>query len=81
MHVIAQALKKNKAGDAGVFGQKGDHVAAEWKGTFLVERFLDPNDSRLPDFAGAAALSDWSSPTYNADTYYQTRVLQVKEWR
>lgn len=81
VHVIAQALKKNKSGDAGVFGQNGDHVVSEWKGTFLIERFLDPNDSRLPDFAGSAALSDWNNTQYNADAYYQTRVLQAKEWR
>lgn len=83
VHVVAQALKKGSgsAASAAVYGLKADRVTAEWKGTFVVERFLDPNDPQLPDFAGEASLADWTNAKYNGDSYYQTRVLQVREWR
>lgn len=83
VHVIAQALKKGKTpgSNPAVFGQKADRVTGEWRGTFLIERFLDSNDPKLPDFAGSASLANWDDPAYNADNYYQTRVLQVREWR
>lgn len=81
VHVVAQSLQKRQGNDPTLFGQPGDRITAEWRGTFLIERFLDPNDERLPDFASPDSLTNWNDPEYQADRYYQTRVLQVREWR
>lgn len=81
VHVVAQSLQKRLGNNLDRFGEKGDRVTAEWRGTFLIERFLDPNDTRLPDFASPDSLTNWNDPKYQADRYYQSRVIQVREWR
>ena len=43
-----------------------------WRGSVLVERFVDPNDPELPDFAAA--------PDQSLDDFYRVRVLERREF-
>jgi uncharacterized protein (TIGR02600 family) len=63
-HVFVQSLTQTPTGKLVVGG--------EWRGSFALERFLDPNNPSLPDFANA------SSP--NAMGYYQFRVNNTKQF-
>jgi uncharacterized protein (TIGR02600 family) len=63
-HVFVQSLTQTPAGKLVVGG--------EWRGSFALERFLDPNNPNLPDFANA------NSP--NAMSYYQFRVNNTKQF-
>jgi len=63
-HVFVQSLTQTPAGKLVVGG--------EWRGSFALERFLDPNNPALPDFA------DPNSP--NAMRFYQFRVNNTKQF-
>jgi uncharacterized protein (TIGR02600 family) len=77
VHVRVQALKKavNTPPDQWVAGK--DLVLSEYRGSSIIERYIDPNDPRLPDFARAFA-SDPSDPQLNIDQYYRMRVVSTK---
>ena len=78
VHVIAQALHKAKKSDQRTFQQeKGDQVTAEYRGSYLVERSIDPTDPDIPDYASAVAnLQDHES----LDKFYYYRISQVKQF-
>jgi uncharacterized protein (TIGR02600 family) len=64
VHVYVQALDQAPSGKLIVTG--------EYRGSYALERFLDPKDPRLPDFTTA------SSP--NAMGYYQFRVNNTTQF-
>ena len=63
-HVFVQSLTQNPTGKLVAGG--------EWRGSFALERFLDPNNPTLPDFAAP------NSP--NAMGFYQFRVNNTKQF-
>jgi uncharacterized protein (TIGR02600 family) len=75
-HVTAQALQTAEA-DGGWREGRGV-VGAEWRGSFGVERYIDPNDSKFipssPNYAGAAA-TDFLSGTVSIEPFYKFRIL------
>ena len=52
VHYRVQVLKPGRQGEPGKWEPEYDTVAAEKRGDCLLERYLDPNDERLPDYAG-----------------------------
>ena len=48
-------------------------TSGAWRGSVLVERFVDPNDPELPDFANA--------PDTALDDFYQLRIIERREFR
>ena len=64
VHVYVQALDQDPTGKLIVTG--------EYRGSYALERFLDPKDPRLPDFMNA------TSP--NAMGYYQFRVNNTTQF-
>ena len=74
VHVTAQAL----APGAGATGwQEGrGKVLSEWRGSFVVERYVDPNDAM---FAGVGA-PDFLSGTQPVGPYYKFRVLGTRRF-
>ena len=48
-------------------------VGGDWRGSILIERFVDPNDPDLPDFATETGKS--------LDDFYRIRILERKEFR
>ena len=78
VHVVAQALRKAKKSDQRTFQPiEGDQVTAEYRGSYLVERSIDPTDPDLKDYATAVAnLQDYDP----LDKFYFYRISQVKQF-
>lgn len=73
IHYRVQSLQKTLGGDPGVWDENKDHVTGEVRGSQTIERFIDPNDAAIPDFAEA-------SQTTPISTFYRTRILQAKQF-
>lgn len=52
-----------------------DIVTAEYRGSSTIERFIDPADPRLPDFADVSTTAGEV-----LDAYYKFRVLRTKQF-
>jgi hypothetical protein len=77
VHLCVQALQPllNKGA---IFNPQTDFVeTGEHRGSYILERYIDPNDTRLAtiDFA-SLPLGD---PSGNIDTYYRFRVISSKK--
>ncbi len=73
IHYRVQVLKKISATPANQWVEGKDASVAESRGSVLIERYIDPNDSRLPDFA-----TEPDPATLNLDAYYRFRVVQSR---
>jgi hypothetical protein len=49
-----------------------DQVASEYRGSSTVERYIDPSDTSLKDFAKDSKLS--------MDDYYKFRIISTKRF-
>ncbi|MGB8356461.1 MAG: Verru_Chthon cassette protein A [Chthoniobacteraceae bacterium] len=67
VHMRVQTLKKIPGTQAGQWVEGRDQITGEYRGSQTIERYIDTNDTTLPDFA----LS--SSPS--AEGYYKIRLL------
>ncbi|MEM0895963.1 MAG: Verru_Chthon cassette protein A [Verrucomicrobiota bacterium] len=87
IHIRAQTLKKSRASAADTFDPNRDSVAGEYRGSTVIERYVEPKDPDIPDYvdeirrrpprAGARSLSD-NFPSL--DRFYRYRVLSVKRF-
>jgi uncharacterized protein (TIGR02600 family) len=57
-----------------------DQVVGELRGSATIERYIDPSDTSLPDFAAsnAASTNNFTNPACIMDTYYKFRVFNFK---
>ncbi len=55
VHYRVQTLKKIKNSPAGEWDEARDSVRAEQRGSVTIERFIDANDTNIPDYAADAA--------------------------
>ena len=76
VHVRVQSISKarNTPPEQWVTGK--DQVAAEYRGSSIVERYIDVNDPNLPDFAMLAV----NDPKANIDQYYRMRVVSTRRF-
>jgi len=51
IHVRVQTLKKVPGTPVGTWVENRDQVTGEYRGYQTIERFIDPNDKRIPDYA------------------------------
>jgi uncharacterized protein (TIGR02600 family) len=72
VHFRVQVLKKSPATPADQWVEGRDTVASEYRGSTLIERYIDPNNTSIPDFATAT--------TANIDDYYRFRVIQTRRF-
>ncbi len=75
VHVRAQTLKQaggSNAADWSVWREQRDRIASEQRGSSIVERYIDPSDPNLPDFA--------SNPNAVADTAYRFRTVSTRKF-
>ena len=72
VHFRVQVLKKSPSTAANQWIEGTDNVLSEYRGSSLIERYIDPNDPRLPDFATASGA--------NIDDYYRFRVVQARKF-
>jgi uncharacterized protein (TIGR02600 family) len=68
VHYIVQTLKNPPSADPTIWNESKGQVTGELRGSTTLERFLDPADSNIPDYA--------ETPTADSlDTRYQWRVI------
>ena len=81
VHVTAQALQTNESN--GGWREGRGKIASEWRGSFAIERYIDPNDSRFdpasPEYAGAAA-TNFLSGQISVEPFYKFRILDQKRF-
>jgi uncharacterized protein (TIGR02600 family) len=56
---------------------KGDVVTGESRGSTIIERYVDPNDPNLPDFADA---SNFNSASSDLDAFYRFRTVGTRKF-
>jgi len=74
VHHRVQTLQKAPGGSPIVWDESKDKVGAEYRGSALVERYIDPSDPNIPDFT-LPANADKSM-----DGFYRFRILQTKRF-
>jgi uncharacterized protein (TIGR02600 family) len=79
VHLRVQALKqvpgwRTTAADWGRWDETKDQVVSEYRGSASIERYVDPNDTSIPDFAQPANYSKNLAP------YYRWRTLTEKQF-
>ena len=75
VHYRAQVLKQSRRDSPSEYSTwkpELDTVQAEYRGSSIVERYVDPNDDRIPDFA--------TDITASLSEYYQFRVVNPKRF-
>jgi len=75
VHYRAQVLqqgRRDSSEEYAVWRPETDSVRAEYRGSSIVERFVNPNDGELPDFA--------TNPTESLDRFYQFRVVNPRRF-
>jgi uncharacterized protein (TIGR02600 family) len=84
VHFRVQVLKKSPTTPADQWVEGRDIVASEYRGSTLIERYIDPNNGDLPDFATNTGgnFTKYPDPLvrYNIDTYYRFRVIQTRRF-
>jgi uncharacterized protein (TIGR02600 family) len=68
-----QVIRKARSSSVDRFDPSKDSITAEYRGSALIERRIDHNDNRLPDYA---ANPDATS----LDSFYRFRVLEMKRF-
>ena len=81
LHLVAQTLQKATSQDPKGFDSVKDSVTAEWRGSCMIERSIDPRDAALTNIdytnMNSQALDARTSP--RLDRYYTYRVTEVKQ--
>jgi uncharacterized protein (TIGR02600 family) len=79
VHVRSQTIKKARSVAADTFDATKDAITGEYRGSSLIERYIDPNDATgIPDYA--AAGGPFSGNKMPLDAYYRFRVLETKRF-
>ena len=60
------------------FNPDVDEVVSEYRGSTIIERYVDPNDDRIPDFATSPPSTGTSGGAL--DRYYRFRILSMKRF-
>ena len=71
-------MRKARSSDPTRFDPARDSVAGEYRGSFLIERYIDVNDEksqRIPDYASADVMKQ---PPL--ESFYRFRVLESKKF-
>jgi uncharacterized protein (TIGR02600 family) len=74
IHMRVQALKKTPGSNPAQWNENRDQVVSEFRGSTLIERYVDPSAPNLPDFA------DTASALLNLDDHYNFRVLETRRF-
>ncbi|WP_157210675.1 Verru_Chthon cassette protein A [Verrucomicrobium spinosum] len=82
IHLRVQSLRKSRAGDPSEWDEDLDLVGSEYRGSCLIERYVDPNDPELPDFASPNDLNanGTADNEETLDQYYQYRIVQRRQF-
>jgi uncharacterized protein (TIGR02600 family) len=73
VHFRVQALKKVPSTSATVWDETKDKVVGEYRGSTTIERYINPNDTSIPDYAA-------NPGTNNLERFYKWRVLNNRQF-
>lgn len=76
VHYRVQALQKARNTNPATWNLEMDSVAAEFRGSTLIERYLDPNDPKIPDFADPSKLAEKNT----LSDHYRFRIIQKRRF-
>lgn len=76
VHMRTQVLKKVRATAANVWDEERDLVLSEYRGSSVIERYIDPDDSRFKETHPNYANPD----TTSIEGLYRFRVLSTKKF-
>lgn len=68
VHYRVQLIKKSRSTASEVVDLRADTITADHRGSAIIERYIDPNDSEIPDMAIKADNT-------NLDDYYRYRIV------
>ena len=84
VHFRVQSLRKVPASNAAQWDDTRDQMVSEYRGSSVVERYIDANDTTLPDFAlpanSAYSLESYNDSNGNPHTAYKFRVVSTKQF-
>jgi uncharacterized protein (TIGR02600 family) len=78
VHVRAQSLKKmpaTAANPANVWNETRDKVTGEYRGATLIERYINPNDTTIPNFA-----TTWPADPTDLGPSYKWRTVNNRQF-
>ena len=74
-------LKKVPTTQANEWIENQDQIFSEYRGSSLIERYIDTSNTSVPDFATAYPTSIQGTTTPQAlDNYYNYHVLSVRKF-
>ena len=76
VHMTVQALQKVRGTNHHTFELGKDQVVGEYRGSAVIERFLDPNDEKIPNYLDESQESSAES----LEKLYRYRVVNVKQF-
>jgi len=76
VHFRTQVLRKARSTNASTFDPNKDSVLTDYRGSALIERRIDPSDTRIPDYGNSTNPVSLQP----LDDFYQFRVLEVKRF-
>jgi uncharacterized protein (TIGR02600 family) len=79
IHMRVQTLQQTKA-DLGTttWNEATDVVTGEYRGSEIVERYVDPSNGNIPDYAGSPSVSPTAETQLG--TLYKWRVVSTKQF-
>jgi len=77
VHFFVQSLKKVPGSTAGTWTEGRDAVTGEYRGSTTIERFIDANNSSIPDYA---AQPDQIPNLATLDRFYRWRVISNRQF-
>ena len=84
VHVRAQALKSPSNLPAGEWIENTQLIASEYRGSTTINRYIDPQDTNIPDFLSTGTnfpvTSSVGAFKYSLDNYYKYRVLETRQF-
>lgn len=73
VYVRAQALKGSQ-NSPDLWLERPEYIVAEYRGSAVINRYLDAEDPKIPDFAKASSFNE------TLDRYYRYRTLNVRRF-
>ena len=76
VYMTVQTLQKVRGTSANEFVPGQDQVTGEYRGSAVIERFLDPTDRDIPDYKNHRA----ENAAESLEEYYRYRVVNVRQF-
>ncbi|MCE0497450.1 MAG: Verru_Chthon cassette protein A [Methylacidiphilales bacterium] len=80
VHYRVQTLKQIPSSTPGNWTEGTDLITSEGRGSVLIERYLDANDTTIPDYASSSTLSTTLSTGPTIESHYQFRVISINRF-